>query len=229
MLLSSFSFFSLALTLRPASWLSQKTLPGSLLFLRTPASAPQVVPVCTRLMTSTPPVCVCGCKNSKVVTQNEKCFPSGYGVFSILTATPQRRRMNEEEEEEVVLEILCETSFDWQRSVTVPQSSACYWLLNSLIFWQIFSPACCLPSLGYWGIVKNQQKKHLRATPTAQGHGVNAAQESVLSTWACSRATAPAACRVIFRILIICPWLFSELLLTFKTYCMANWWKIKPL
>lgn len=152
----------------PASWLPQKTLPGSLFFFRTPAPAPQVVPVCTRLMTSAPPVCICGCKNSKVVTQNEKCFPSGYVVFSILTTTPQRRRMNVEEEE-VVLEILCETSFDWQHSVTVPKSSAFYWLLNSLIFWQISSPACCLSSLGYWDIVKKQQKKHLACYPRGTG------------------------------------------------------------
>lgn len=52
-----------------------------ILFLRIPSPAPQVVPVRTRLMTSAPPVCIFGCKNSKVVTQNEKCFPSGYVVF----------------------------------------------------------------------------------------------------------------------------------------------------
>ena len=143
-----------------------------------------------------------------------------------------RRWMNVEEEE-VVLEILCETSFDWQHSVTVPKSSAFYWLLNSLIFWQISFPACCLSSLGYWDIVKSQQKKYPAQYPMAQEYGMNAAQESVRSTWACSRVTAPAAFRVILapvtRILIMCPWLFSELLLTFKTYCMANWWKIKSL
>lgn len=93
-----------------------------LVSLRNPAPAPQVVPVCTRLMTSTPPVCICGCKNSKVVTQSEKCFPSGYVVFSILTTTPQSGRMHVEEEE-VVLEVLCKTSFDWQHSVTVPKTS----------------------------------------------------------------------------------------------------------
>lgn len=152
----------------PASWLPQKTLPRSLFFLRTPTPAPQVVPVCTRLMTSTPPVCICGCKNSKVVTQNEKCFPSGYVVFSVLTTTPQRRRMNVEEEE-VVLEILCETSFDWQHSVTVPKSSAFYWLLNLLIFWQISSPACCLSSLGYWDVEKKQQKKYPAHYPHGTG------------------------------------------------------------
>lgn len=205
-------------------------LPGSLFLLRTPTLAPQVVPVCTRLMKGTPPVCFCGCKNSKVVTQNEKCLPSGYIVLSILTTTPQRRRMNVEEEE-VVLEILCETSFDWQHSVTVPKSSAFYWLLSSLIFRQISSPAS--PPWDTETLQRNNKRNTRQGAPVAPGGGMNAAWGSGLSWWAGDGATAPAAVRVILapvaRILIMCPWLRPELLLTFKTYCMANWWKIKPL
>lgn len=144
----------------------RRHFPGASFFLRIPTSAPQVVPVRTRLMTSAPPVCIFGCKNSKVVTQNEKCFPSGYVVFSILTTTPQRRRMSVEEEE-VVLEILCGTSFEWQHSVTVAESSAFHWLPNSLIFWQISSPSCCLSSLGYWG--KTNKRKRFGTSPPWHG------------------------------------------------------------
>lgn len=151
------------------SWLPQKTLPRSLLFLRIPTPAPQVVPVRTRLMTSAPPVCILVCKNSKEVIQNEKCFPSGYVVFSRLTTTPQRRRVSVEEEE-VVLEILCETSFEWQHSVTVPENSAFYWLPNSLMFWQISSPSCCLSSLGYWWKTNKRKREHLARSPVARGH-----------------------------------------------------------
>lgn len=206
-------------------------LPGNLFFPGTAALAPQVVPVGTSLMTSAPPVCICGCKNSKVVTQKEKCFPSGYVVFSILTATPRRRRMSVEEEE-VVLEILWETSLDWQRSVTAPESSASNWLLNLLIFWQISSPACCLSSPGYWAIVKRQQKKLPMDAGMAQGVGWRqgwrqlSAEPLAAERWLQQPALILA---LVTRILIVCPWLFSELLLTFKTYCMANWWKIKPL
>lgn len=140
-------------------------LPGSLFLFRTPSPAPQVVPVCTRLMTWTPPVCICGCKNSKVVTQNEKCLPSGYVVLSILTTTPQRRRMNVEEEE-VVLEILCETSFDWQHSVTVPKSGAFTSSWIHLSFGKSPPQPAASPP---WDSVKKQQKKRPARYPCGTG------------------------------------------------------------
>lgn len=157
----------------------RRHFPGASFFLRIPTLAPQVVLVRTRLMTSAPPVCIFGCKNSKVVTQNEKCFPSGFIVFSVLTTTPQRRQMSDEEEE-VVLEILCKTSFEWQHSVTVPDSSAFHWLPNSLIFWQIFSPSCCLSSLGYWWKINKRKREHLARLDT------NAARVSSQQMGSCS-------------------------------------------
>lgn len=218
MLLPSFSFLSLAVMHLHClqSWLPQKTLlPRSLLFLRIPTPAPQVVPVRTRLMTSAPPVCIFGCKNSKEVIQNEKCFLSGYVVFSILTTTPQRRWMSVEEEE-VVLEILCETSFEWQHSVTVPESSAFYWLPNFLIFWQISSPSCCLSSLDIGEKPTKGKGNTWHILPVARGHECSSSQFSadglLQPSW--KDILAPVT-----RILVLCPQLFSELLLTFKTHC----------
>lgn len=192
-----------------------------ILFLRIPSPAPQVVPVRTRLMTSAPPVCIFGCKNSKVVTQNEKCFPSGYVVFSILTTTPQRRRMSVEEEE-VVLEILCKISFEWQHSVTVPKSSASYWLPNSLIFWQISSPSCCLSSLGYWWKINKRKREHLEHSPC--GTGTQMQLESVL----CSplrRTFWPQWPEFWSRVpdyFLICCWLLRPVAMENKTFISAT-------
>lgn len=210
------------------SWLPQKTLSGSLLFLRISTLAPQVIPVRIRLMTSNPPVCIFGCKNGKVVTQNEKCFPSGYVVFSILTTTPQRRRMSMEEEE-VVLEILCKTSFEWQHSVTVPESSAFYWLPNSLIFWQISSPSCCLFSLGCWGMVKNQQKEKGTPGTFPPWHGdTKAAQVSSQQMGSCSPLGRtfwpqwPEFWSCVPDYFLSCCWLLRPIAMENKTFISAT-------
>lgn len=196
----------------------------SLLFLRVPTPAPQVVPVRTRLMTSAPPVCIFGCKNSKEVIQNEKCFPSGYVVFSILTTTPQRRRMSVEEEE-VVLEILCETSFEWQHSVTVPESSALYWLPNSLIFWQISSPSCCLSSLDI-GEKPTKGKGNTWHVPPWHGD-TNAARVSSQQMGSCSppRRTFwpqwPEFWSCVPDYFLSCCWLLRPIAMENKTFISA--------
>lgn len=182
-----------------------------LLFLRTAAPAPQVVPACTTSMTSAPPFRLRGCRNSKVVTQKEKRFPSGCVVFSILTTTPRRRRMNVEEDE-VVLEILWETS------------------LSDSILWQF--PNVVLLT-GSWICLSVGKSPQPAASPpweteTSQRHYKRGPQHSAVM--AQGRAvTAPRfLLALLTRILISCPPLFSELLLTSKACCTANWWEIKP-
>lgn len=166
-----------------------------------------------------------GAKNRKAVTHNEKLFPSGSAVFNRSATTHQTRRM-EVAEGRLFGGFLRETYFDWRLSVVVTKISAFYWLPNSHIFFQLASTQPAAVADPAWD-TETLGKKH---TKTAKR---NRAERQVSSKSACKAVKASAAFRIslarVTRILIMCPWLFSELLLTFKTYCMANWWKIKPL
>lgn len=193
---------------------------GASFSLRIPTPAPQVVPVCTRLMTSAPPVCIFGCKNSKVVTQNEKCFPSGYVVFSILTTTPQRRRMSVEEEE-VVLEILCK-NFSWVTAFCDSSWKHCFSLAPKFSYLLANLLPDLLPLL--LGIlVKNQQKE--KGTPV-MFHGTETPMQLEMGSCSPLRRTFwpqwPEFWSCVPDYFLSCCWLLRPIAMENKTFVSAT-------